>query len=461
MKITAPTRFVVLVIALVVAAAALMAPRRDEWVAVLNDEGDQARIISLLQPRLARSPDDPVLLGALAHAYAETHNYSRGIELLRRYTAIRPKDTGAYAFLADLYAKTGDMTQGIAMLQRAIAINPALPHIKALASLYHQAQEADRELALLSQFEAKLTLQSGLLLRLAELRVNVGDREGAIRALLRPQIVSAWSEPGEDAEPRLLLAGLLVQSGQSREAVNLGKQWILQWQQPYLANRLLRGIVLQAPVADASELADAVAALHPEIRLFLVHELATDGARPVARHLLETWVDANPSPSTNEIAAFLTACRQQDEPGIVWQAFGEVLSHSRSSDVIARYTDAIQAEFGIGVLAPFWPKLPRGLLERKPLLAARLAFHEGDLAMAKWLLEKTDPRVLAPSDRQAWIDLLTVVTSPPEAFTFLRDQRHNGRLPPDLLARYARLAGTLGQEVEYRAAVADLTIEAR
>jgi tetratricopeptide (TPR) repeat protein len=458
---TAPARFLVLVIALIVAAVALMAPRRDEWLAVLNDEGDQARIISLLQPRLARSPDDPVLLGALAHAYAETHNYSRGIELLRRYTAIRPKDTGAYAFLADLYAKTGNITQAITMLQPAIAIKPALPHIMALASLYYHAQEPDKELALLSRFEAKLTLQGGLLLRLAQLRATVGDREGAIRALMRPQVVSAWSEPAENAEPRLLLAGLLVQSGQSQEAVNLGKHWILQWQEPYLANRLLRAIVLRAPVGDASELADAVAALHPEIRLFLVHELAADGARPVARHLLETWEDANPSPSTDEIAAFLTACREQDEPGIVWQTFGEVISHSRSSDVIAHYIDAIQAEFGIGALAPFWPKLPRGLLEHRPLMAARLAFHEGHLAAAKWLLEKADLRVLAPSDHQAWIDLFTLVTSPPEAFNFLREERHSGRLPPDLLVRYARLAGTLGQEAEYRAAVADLTIDSR
>ena len=251
-----------------------------------------------------------------------------------------------------------------------------------------------------------------------------------------------------------VLAQLLAESGRSSEAVRWGKRWLLQWREPYLANRLLNSVVLQAPVADASELADAVVALRPEIRLFLVHGLATMGAKPVARHLLETWIEANSSPSANEIAAFLTACRDQDEPAIVWQTFGEVLSHSRSNDLIARYSEAIVAEFGIVSLAPFWASLPQGVIEQRPLLGARLAYHEGDLALTKWLLEKVDLATLATSDRRMWIDLLTTVASPSEVFGILRGQRP---LPPDLLPQYARLAGELGQEAEYRAALAELT----
>ena len=199
---TAPTRFVLLVIGIVVAAAALMAPRRDEWLAVLRDEGDQARIISLLEPRPARQPNDPGLLGTLAGSYAEIHNYQRAIELLERYITLRSDDAEAYASLADLYDRTGSLTKAIAMLKTSIAIKPKLSYAIALEVLYRKEQRADEELALLSQFETELTLESGLLLRLAELRADVGDKAGAIKALMRPEVVSASTPPIQNADAR-------------------------------------------------------------------------------------------------------------------------------------------------------------------------------------------------------------------------------------------------------------------
>ena len=456
MKMTAPVRFILLVIGIVIAAAALMAPRRDEWLAVLRDQDKQAQIIALLEPRLAAGDNDPDLLATLGRCYAETGNYPRAIELLNRYIALRPNDSEAYGRLADLFKSTGDVPRQIAMLERSIELAPKLSRVADLAAAYRQQKSPDQELALLSEFEADLKVKGGLLLRLAELRANTGDREGAIRVLTRPDIISASMRSTSNVDERLLLAKLLVAVGRSGEAVRLGKQWILQWHEAWLADRLLRGIVLQAPVSDASELADAVVALHPEVRLFLAHGLTAMGAKPVARHLLETWPQANPSASMNEIAGFLSISREQDDPAIVWQAFADVLRHPSSIDLVTHYTEAIAAEFGIGALAPFWASLPQAVIERRPLLIARLAFHEHNLALTKWLLGKVDLGALGTSDRRMWIDLLGAVTSPAEMFEVLRDRRRNGDLPPDLLPKYTRLAGGLGREMEYRAALGDL-----
>src|ERR1700751_2715400 len=100
---TAPIRFILLVIAVVSATAALMAPGRDEWLAMMRDEDKQAQIITLLEPRLARNGNDIGLLATLGRSYAEIGNYPRAIELLGRYVALRPDDGEAYAKLADLY----------------------------------------------------------------------------------------------------------------------------------------------------------------------------------------------------------------------------------------------------------------------------------------------------------------------------------------------------------------------
>ena len=228
-----------------------------------------------------------------------------------------------------------------------------------------------------------------------------------------------------------------------------------------MADRLLRSVALRAPAADASELGVAVAVLHPEIRFFLVRGLAEMGVKPLAHRLLETWINANPSPSMQEIAGFLSACRDQDELRIVWQTFSAVLRPPLSNDLITRFSEAIASEFGIGALAPFWSSLPPSVTERRPLLAAQLALHEHNPAIAKWLLAKVDPGALESPDRRIWINLLTSVGSPREVFEILRDRRRGGPLSPDLAAQYARLAATLGQEAQYRAALADLNREVR
>jgi tetratricopeptide (TPR) repeat protein len=453
---TAPARFIMLVVGMVSVGAVFMTPRLDEWLAIMRDEDKQAQIIALLEPRLAQGKVDPGLLATLGRSYAEIGNYQRATELLLRYAALRPGDADAYARLADLYKAAGDVNRQMAMLERHIAIAPTPSRAMQLAVLYRQEDQADAELALLSRFENQLTVESGLLLRLAERLAGTGNRDRAIRVLTRSEGASG---PARNDRERLFWAELLVQSGRSAEAVRLGRHWIVQWHEAWLADRLLRIFAVNAPVGDASELADAVAVLHPEVRFFLVHELATMGARSVARHLLESWVTANPSPSMDEIAGFLTACREQDAPAIVWQAFGEVLRHPSSDDVLIRYGEAIAAEFGIGALAPFWASLPGAVIQRRSLLAVRLAFYEHDPAMTKRLLQRVDLAALGTPDRQLWMGLLTAVTSPPEAFEVLRGQRRSGGLPRDLLPGYARLAGGLGQEIEYRLALTDMKRE--
>jgi tetratricopeptide (TPR) repeat protein len=452
---TPARRFIVLVIVTVIAVAVLMAPRRAEWLAIMRDDDQQAQIIALMEPRLARNGDDPDVLATLGRAYAEIGNHQRATELLEHYIALRPDDAEAFARLAELYKDT-DQDRRATMLQRSLALKPRLSHAIQLADLYRDSQRADDELALLSHYESELTLENGLRLRLARLHAALGDRQGALRLLMRPEILSAATQPMQGQEERLYLAELLVEAGRSAEAVRLGRQWVLQWHEPWLADRLLRSIALHAPPADASELAEAIAVLHPEVRFYLANGLAKLGAGAVARQMLATWSKSNPAPSMIEIGAFMSACRDQGEPGIVWQAFVGELRRGAPNDTIMRYSEAIVAEYGIGALAPFWSSLPQAVIEGTPLLAARLAFHEHDLVLTRRLLDRVDLRTIGVSDRQAWIDLLTAIASPREVFAVLRDRRSSGGLPTDLTARYARVAAGLGREIEYRAALADL-----
>ena len=261
-------------------------------------------------------------------------------------------------------------------------------------------------------------------------------------------------------EERLFRAELLVRSGQSAEAVRLGKQWILQWREPWLANRLLRTLALEGPAVNAGEFGDAVMAINPEIRFYVAHELASEGAHSVAAHLLQNWIHATPTASMNEIAGFLTACRELNEPAIVWTTFGGLLQSGASNEMIGRFSEAVAAEFGIGALAPFWNLLPAAVLDSRPLLEARLAFYEQQTDLARSLIQRISPVALGASDQQIWLDLVLAVSLPADAFALLNAFFKGGSLPTALLPKYAVLAGGLGQEAAFQEALSMLAVRA-
>src|SRR3954451_18972849 len=103
-----PVKFLLLVLAIATAAIATMVPRGNEWFAVMRDDRKQAQIVALLEPKLAREGDDPLVLATLGRAHADLGDTARAIELLERYVALRPQDAEAYGRLAGLYGKTGE-----------------------------------------------------------------------------------------------------------------------------------------------------------------------------------------------------------------------------------------------------------------------------------------------------------------------------------------------------------------
>lgn len=460
MRISSTAQFILLVICLVCGVAVIMLPGRDERLAVMLDEGKNAQVVAIVEPRLTRGETDPTLFATLGRAHAALGNDRRATELLERYAEMRPNDPDVYARLAELYGKSGDGARQITMLERHVALGPAPAHVLELADLYRRDGRTADERALLGRFETGLTAESGAVSRLAQLRVDAGDAEGAIRVLRSAFGPPALLRPDLHAQERVFLAEVLAGAGHGAEAAALGERWIRQWREAYWAGRLLRVVAVRAP-APANDLADAVAELHPEVRFYLVHELANDGAKTVAHHLLETWPKANPAASMDDIAGFLTACRNENEQDVVWQAFGAALAAPSAETLAPLYAEAIAAEFGIGALAPFWGELQKPVAAHRPLLAARLALHEGNVVVARWLVGTIDPGNLSPPERRMWTDVLTASSSPMEAFDALRARRSHGRLPPDVLAVYARLAGQFGQEAEFRSTLVELSRDVR
>lgn len=446
-------RFVVLVLAILVVTAWLMAPRRSEMMAIMRDQSQQVKIIALLEPRLAESPDEPYLLATLARAYREAGDQWRAAELLERYVAQRPADAAAFGQLADLYRAIGDPQRRLERLQQAVALRAPLSRALELAGLYREAGRADDERALLADHEEDLTRDSGLLLRLAQLRAAAGDRDGAIRTLMRPAVLTAAAPAVQPPAERFYLAELLLADGRAAEALHWATRWVAQWHEPWRATQLLRRFVAGAPPEVAGQLADRVAATHPEIRFYLAAEFRKAGAAAIARRLLAGWAVANPAPSADEVMGFVAACAAQDAAPLVWAAFAAALARPAPDAVLGRFLDAIIAEFGIGALAPFWAALPPTVIAGNPLLGARLALQARQEAVARRLLAALPPASLRPADRRQWFALLAASTPAAERFAILARHQASGTLPGELLGDYLGLALQLGDERAYREAL--------
>jgi tetratricopeptide (TPR) repeat protein len=455
-RVGAPVRFMLLVVGVVVGAGRLLAPTYDEQLAMLADGRRPAELVAMLEQRLAGGDESPALLGSLSRAHEAAGNFQQALDYLKRYGATRPPDSQPLAKLAELYQKTGDEAQCVATLERLMASEPAYASAAALSEAYYRNGRVNEARMLLSRFMNELTLENGLLLRLAEYHVAAGAREEAIAVLRRSETGVRQGRKDKDDRERFLLAELLIQTGRSAEVVTLGKRWIVEWREAWRAGKLLRIVAADGPVTDAALLADTVVAVHPEIRLYLAHELLVMGASPAARHLLVTWSAAQTNPTSADLAAFLAACREFGEPEIVWRTFGEALAERRSDDFVIQFSEAIAAEFGIRALTPFWDVLPQGLAARRPLLAARLVFDARNIPLTRYFLDRVDVSTLDASDQQLWFDLLKAVTDPKVALNVLRARRLKEGLSRKLLEQYALLAGAYGHDDELRAATADL-----
>lgn len=446
-------RFVVLVLAILVIAGWLIEQRPTETFAIMRDQSQHAKLIAMLAPLLAKDAENPALLATLARSYGEIGQKRRAAGLLERYVALRPDDADAYGELADLYKALGDPARRVARLERALAIRPLLSRALELGGVYRDQGRFAEERALLGRHEHELTLDSGLLLRLAQLREAAGDRAGAIRTLMRPEVLTASAAPTRPPAERFYLAELLLDAGRPADALAWGRRWIAQWHEPWRASQLLRRFAIHAPPPVTAELARVVASTHPDIRFYLAAELDRMGARAAAGGLLAGWAAANPAPSASEIAAFASACRAHGRPDLVWAAFGAVLARGGPDAVIRRFLDVIVAEFGIGAVAPFWSSLPPSVIAGNPLFGVRLALDAGEPALARRLLAALPPATLAVPDQHQWLALLAAAATPAEQFAILDDYHGRGALPRELGAGYLALALRLGHERAYRAAL--------
>jgi rhomboid protease GluP len=98
--------------------------------------GNYPAAIKILEPAVAKNPEDPGNLLALAVAYKENHEPGKAIASLEKVLKLAPDSADAYELLGDAYRANQDPDKAIAAYEQALKLDPNRPDVgKALQQL--------------------------------------------------------------------------------------------------------------------------------------------------------------------------------------------------------------------------------------------------------------------------------------------------------------------------------------
>ncbi len=127
---------------------------------LLRQQGRLAQAYESLRPLLNGTPDDPMVLAALARLHVDAGNPAEALTLYRSVLAQTPNDLGTLQAAGGVAMAVGDHGTAERLFMHALGIAPGDPQVlTALAQLYRQQGRDSKALPLLRQAEAALRSQ--------------------------------------------------------------------------------------------------------------------------------------------------------------------------------------------------------------------------------------------------------------------------------------------------------------
>ncbi|MEB3165123.1 MAG: tetratricopeptide repeat protein [Cyanobacteriota bacterium] len=184
------------------------------------EQGRTAQAIAVIQQALAIDPGFAPGWLELGNAHMQADHLPEAIHSYHRALDIDPALQEAHANLAMAYRETGDPDGAVEAYRAALALDPGDTDALTDLGLLLQEQEQWQDAVETFQQAHSLAPSRALQLRIADLLLRLGDREGALGRYLE---VLDGLEPPEDtglkAEILAAIASLFHQMGQLEEAI--------------------------------------------------------------------------------------------------------------------------------------------------------------------------------------------------------------------------------------------------
>lgn len=434
-------QFILVVIVSLIAAAAVLAPGREEHAAMLAGEGRHKEAIALLERRLAKAPNDPDLLAALGRSYAALGEVHRALDAFDAYLVVRPDDLEARKRQAELLLQSGLIDRYLDALRRVVAAQPSPGRVARLIELLRLYGRVEDEMATLQAYAGRAMLDVPQLERLGAFLAERGNWREARQWL---ELADQKASPGASSG-RLLLLEVLIQSNEVDRIYERAEAWMTAWRSPFLSGKVILRVAQSGLTVPASRLALKYTDMMPDDTFEMVGLLARKGYQDLAHQMLVRWADRTTEPGGRQLHAFVQTSALV---GDVSAPFGKLVQLAQSGSDPAtqgRMAEELANAFGKPALAAIRPLLSNEVLLARPLFAAELSLFEGNREMARWFLNRVEPEQL-PSERMAdWLALMHNVETDADVFKRLAVLWNDGRLPTELVPRFADEALKMGQ----------------
>lgn len=396
-------RFLIAVLAASVLLAGLMLiPRSDEHLTMLTRDGRYEEAARMLAAMRAQGDMRPELLTQQMTIHIKQGDVPRALEASRIYIEARPADVGALEIHAELLLHAGLLDEHLAASERLVRLRPEPERVRRLLAELRLGGHLDRELALLRHFAGSRALRLEHYERLGGLLAARGDWQSAARWLRH---VDRHAQ-AEESQSRLKLLHVLLQSGQSAEALERAQAWLVSWRNSYLAGRLILTLAQQGGDAVALPLAQRLADAMPDAVIEVAGVLTQDGQAGLSREMLSRWIDRTPAPTATEARDYVHAALTAGEFRKPLQKLMSLMRAGTQPEVVAAFVEEIAHAYGPHTLAHLMPYLPRQALHMRPLLAADLALAAGNPTLTRWYLDRVDFKRLSDLQQDRWLELI-------------------------------------------------------
>ncbi len=328
-----------------IAAGWALLPGDNERIAMLERDGHSREALAILEQNYAGGDRSYRTLHQMQAMYEREGNVAKAGELLAIMARERPRDAGLQRRLAQFYRSTQDEAGYLAALRAQIAIRYSETACRDLVSRLRLNGDESSELPALQTCRQKGYRRPEDLARFGELLAARSDTAQAV-ALLRP--IDDLKRLKTSRE-RLLLATLLLEMDQPKEAERRAVRWIRAGKDDTaFAVGLIDTMARSKHPQSALEVAKDSGSPGDAISLTIAERLIEQAQFGPARLYLRGWLDRTVLNDTETALSFADLAMSTDDAGMAYEGLSAFGLSRIPAAVLARLAVALDKAGQIG-----------------------------------------------------------------------------------------------------------------
>jgi tetratricopeptide (TPR) repeat protein len=362
----------------------LVLPGDDERIAALEQDGQFARALSLLEAKYQNGDTRPRTLFQLQKLYEFYGERDKARILLERLAVSRPNDGQVQRQLALLYKQTQNEPRYIAALQSQLALKPRNPDpvCRELIGLLRRNSQYQAEQATIDDCRTKGYRRQDDLVRLAFLAAADGNFAEASRTLRAVDDRRWLSESRE----RLMLFASLLEVNQAPEALRRSVRWLRGQPDADLTLEMISMFTAANRNDLSMSLARQVGRSGDAVSLAVAEIMVDQVQLAPARLYLTGWLDQKTPMDTEVATRFVTTALDAEDPQLALRGAEQFGLANFDQTTLAALGEAVGANVPGAGLDAILAVLTPETLTNHPLVMAAVDVRAGRIDSARALL---------------------------------------------------------------------------